>query len=262
MAFSKGMNRSGRLRVEVVVPVYNEERDLPRSLSRLQAFLQENCDYDWQITIADNASTDGTPEVGQELATRHERVRYVRLPLKGRGRALRHVWLASEADIVSYMDVDLATDLSCFLPLLERLVRGEAEIAIGSRYQRGARVTRGWKRELFSRGYMLLLKMFFGCSFSDAQCGFKAATRRAVQTLVPLVENQGWFFDAELLLLAEHYGFTIAEVPVIWTDDPDSRVKMVPTISEHFIGLLRMRLAFSTGFAAVPAANPVSEVYA
>jgi len=263
MSGEKGMQPNTRLRLEVVIPVYNEEKDLPGSMARLHAFLHQNCDqYDWSITIADNASTDGTPRVSQELMTRYPRVHYLRLPLKGRGRALRHAWLTSSADIVSYMDVDLSTDLSCFPPMIECLARGEAEIAIGSRYHKGARVKRGWKREIFSRGYMLLIKMFFGCNFSDAQCGFKAATRRAVQALVPLVENQGWFFDAELLLLAEHFGFPLAEVPVIWNDDPDSRVKLLQTISEHFIGLLRMRLAFSTGFAVAPAIAPVSEVYA
>lgn len=253
---------SDKLRLEVVIPVYNEEKDLPRSIATLHDFLQQNCGYDWRIVIADNASVDHTPQVSRELAAKYERVRYLRLPHKGRGRALRHAWLTSEADIVSYMDVDLSTDLRCFLPIIDKLARGEAEIAAGSRYQKGAQVQRGMKREIFSRGYMALIKMFFGCGFSDAQCGFKAATRRAVQTLVPLVENQGWFFDAELLLLAEHYGFPIFDMPVIWTDDPDSRVKLAQTVSEHFIGLMRMRLAFSTGFAAAPANANVTEAYA
>lgn len=253
---------SRKLQLEVVIPVYNEEKDLPRSIATLHDFLERNCGHDWRIVIADNASIDGTPRVSRDLSAQHERVRYLRLPHKGRGRALRHAWLTSAADIVSYMDVDLSTDLSCFPPMIDKLARGEAEIAIGSRYQKGAQVERGLKREIFSRGYMALIKTFFGCGFSDAQCGFKAATRRAAQTLVPLVENQGWFFDAELLLLAEHYGFTIFEMPVIWTDDPDSRVKLAQTVSEHFIGLLRMRLAFSTGFAAAPAHANVTEAYA
>ena len=242
-----------RPRVDVVLPVYNEEKDLPVSVATLHEFLARRCPYDWQIVIADNASTDGTPAVARSLAAKHARVRYLHLPLKGRGRALRQAWLTSQADVVSYMDIDLATDLNCFMPMIEKLAVGEADIAIGSRYKKGAQVTRGWKRELFSRGYMALIKLFFGCGFSDAQCGFKAITRRAVQTLVPLIENQGWFFDAELLLLAEHYGFRIFDLPVQWTDDPDSRVKILQTVSEHFIGLVRMRLAFSTGFAAAPA---------
>ena len=254
--------KSNRLRLEVVIPVYNEEKDLPRSIATLHDFLQENCGYDWCIVIADNASIDNTPQVSRELAAKHERVRYLRLPHKGRGRALRHAWLTSEADIVSYMDVDLSTDLSCFMPMIDKLAQGEAEIAIGSRYQKSAQVQRGFKREFFSRAYIAMIKMFFGCGFSDAQCGFKAATRDAVQTLVPLIENQGWFFDAELLLLAEHYGFPIFEMPVIWNDDPDSRVKLAQTVSEHFIGLMRMRLAFSTGFAAAPAKTNVAEAYA
>ncbi len=250
------------LRVDVVIPVYNEEKDLPHSIAILHQFLQQHRGYDWRIVIADNASQDKTPQVARELAAAYTNVQYMRLPHKGRGRALRQAWLASNADIVSYMDVDLSTDLSGLPPMIAALACGEAEIAIGSRYQQGAQVQRGLKREIFSRGYMALIKLFFGCNFSDAQCGFKAATRRAVQALVPLIENQGWFFDAELLLLAEHYGFEIFEMPVRWTDDPDSRVKILQTVSEHFIGLVRLRLAFSTGFAVAPAAAPVTEAYA
>ncbi len=242
--------------VEVVIPVYNEEKALPGSIATLHRFLDERCPFPWRIVIADNASTDATPEVAQTLGDRLPRVHYKRIPYKGRGRALRTAWLETEAAFLAYMDVDLSTDLRSFLPMIEKLAAGDADIVCGSRYMKGAQVTRGFRREVLSRGYIALLKLFFRCGFTDSQCGFKAITREAARALVPLVENQGWFFDTELLLLAERYGFRVAEVPVVWVDDPDSRVRILQTVSEHFIGLLRMRLAFSTGFAARPEVSP------
>ncbi len=252
MDFGSVSTKSSNLRIDVVLPVYNEERDLAGSVSTLKTFLRENCPYNWRVIIADNASTDSTGDVGQALASESSLVHYLRLPLKGRGRALREAWLTSDADILSYMDVDLSTDLSCFMPMINSLIENKADVAFGSRYKKGAQVERGLKREILSRGYISLIKLFFRSGFSDSQCGFKAITRRAARTLIPLVENQGWFFDAELLLLAESYNFRLFEVPVLWIDDEDSRVDIRQTVSEHFIGLLRMRLAFSTGFAVAP----------
>ena len=241
------------VRIDVVIPVYNEEKILAGSVARLRGHLRQNCPYRWRIVIADNASVDRTEKVARRLVSKYPEVAYLRLPLKGRGRALREAWLRSNADVVSYMDVDLSTDLSGFMPMIEPLVRGEADVALGSRFSKGAKVERGLKREILSRGYIALIKLFFRCGFSDSQCGFKAATREAVQALVPLIENQGWFFDAELLLLAEHYGYRLHEVPVVWIDDPDSRVNIVQTVAEHFINLLRLRVAISAGFVAKPA---------
>jgi len=230
------------VRVDVVIPVYNEEHVLADSIGTLHAFLEANVPYDWQIVIADNASIDGTQAVGEALAQRFERVRYLRIPKKGRGRALRLAWTQSDADIVSYMDVDLSTNLDAFRPLIEAIADGRADVAIGSRLHRGAAVTRQWKREIISRGYNVLVKLMFPRrTFSDAQCGFKAASRRAVKRLVPLVQNDHWFFDSELLLRAEECGFRIAEVPVQWIEDLDTRVKIVNTALEDVRGLLRVR---------------------
>ncbi|MFQ5627594.1 MAG: dolichyl-phosphate beta-glucosyltransferase [bacterium] len=248
--------------IDVVIPVYNEEKILQKSVLTLSAFLKAKCPYKWRIIIADNASKDTTPVVATNLAAEMPNISYLRIPYKGRGRALREAWMKSDADIVTYMDVDLSTDLNCFMPLIEPLARGEADVALGSRLKKGAQVQRGLKREILSRGYIGIMRLMMRCSFTDAQCGFKAATRHAVQTLVPLIENQGWFFDAELLLLAEHYGFRLNEVAVKWDDDPDSRVKILQTVSEHFIGLVRMRLAFSTGFAPLPCKKPAEQTQA
>lgn len=232
------------LRIDVVIPVYNEERALPGSIAELHAFLEAHIPARWRIVIADNASVDATPEVGRALAAQYDRVEYLRLEQKGRGRALRRAWSTSDADIVSYMDVDLSTNLDAFVPLVTAIAEGGYDVAIGSRLTRGARVTRQWKRELISRGYNLLIRLFFPRrTFADAQCGFKAVSRRAVDELLPLVENNHWFFDSELLLRALQRGYRVAEVPVAWIEDLDTRVKIAKTALEDVRGLIRVRLS-------------------
>ena len=227
--------------VEVVIPVYNEERALPGSIATLVRYLATYCPYRWSITIADNASTDRTLAVARRLAAEDPQVRVLHLDQKGRGRALKAAWLASAADIVAYMDVDLSTNLESFLPLVAPLATGHSDLAIGSRLLRGAVVTRQWKREVISRAYNLLIKLLFRNRFSDAQCGFKALTRSAARELVPLVADDAWFFDTELLLLAEERGLRIYEVPVEWIEDLDSRVDILQTALEDIRGLLRVR---------------------
>ena len=233
--------KASDIAVDVVIPVYNEERDLESSVNALRAFLSESFPHRWLVVIADNASTDGTLEIAQSLASLYDDVSYLHLDQKGRGRALRRAWLDSDADIVSYMDVDLSTDLGAFPPLIDALTKDGYEVAIGSRLKPGASVERQLKREIISRAYNLLIKLMFRNRFSDAQCGFKALTRKAVRELVPLVEDQGWFFDSELLLRAEQKGYVIYEVPVAWVDDPDSRVNIVQTAWGDLKGLFRVR---------------------
>jgi glycosyltransferase involved in cell wall biosynthesis len=229
--------------VDVVIPVYNEEHVLAESVATLTGFLTEHLDRAWQVVIADNASVDGTLAVAERLAAADPRVRVVHLDQKGRGRALRKAWLESRADVVSYMDVDLSTNLAAFPPLVDAILEHGYDIAIGSRLKAGARVTRQWKREIISRIYNLIVKaMFPRRTFSDAQCGFKAVSRPAAQAVVPLVEDQAWFFDSELLLRAEELGFRVAEVPVEWIEDLDSRVHIASTAFEDLKGLARVRL--------------------
>jgi len=226
--------------IDIVIPVYNEERALPRSVVILAEFLRDNLRSPWQIIIADNASTDGTRSVSEMLCEKYAGINYLHIPQKGRGRALKAAWLDSKADIVSYMDVDLATDLAHFPELIKSLEEGY-HVAIGSRLSKGSRVTRGFKREFVSRGYNLLIRSMFFTGFQDAQCGFKAMTRRAAEEIVTKIENNNWFFDTELLILAEKNGYRIKEVPVKWTDDPDSRVRIARTAYEDLKGLLRLR---------------------
>ena len=214
-----------------------------QSIPVLHAHLAENFGgYEWRIVIADNGSEDATPEVSARLSSEYPGVTPFRLEQRGRGLALRTAWLASEADIVAYMDVDLSTDLAALQPLVAAVAEQGYDIAIGSRLIKGARVERRpLKREITSRGYSFLFRTMFFTGFRDAQCGFKAVSRRAVDALVPLIENNRWFFDTELLLLAEANGFRIREIPVHWTDDPDTRVKILGTAIEDVKGLLRLR---------------------
>ncbi|ROO84023.1 GtrA-like protein [Actinocorallia herbida] len=244
--------------VEVVIPVYNEEHVLEASVRRLHAYLSEGFPYGFRITVADNASTDRTSEVAARIAADLPRVRAVRLDRKGRGLALRHVWSASDADVVAYMDVDLSTDLDGFLPLVAPLLTGHSDLAIGSRLGRGSNVVRGMKRELISRCYNLLLRTTLAARFSDAQCGFKAARTQVVQALLPQVEDDAWFFDTELLLLAQRTGLRIHEVPVDWVDDPDSRVDVTKTALDDLKGMARVARRIARGRFGAKAPTPLS----
>ena len=227
--------------LDVVVPVYNEERDLGPSIRTLHAFLAAQLPFPTVITIADNASRDGTLALAERLAAELPDVRVVHLDAKGRGRALRAAWLASDAAVVAYMDVDLSTDLKALLPLVAPIISGHSDLAIGSRLARGARTKRGPKREFISRAYMLILRLALGAAFSDAQCGFKAVRASVARELVPRIEDQTWFFDTELLILAQRAGLRVHEVPVDWTDDPDSRVAIVRTAIDDLRGVIRLR---------------------
>ncbi len=233
--------------VEIVVPVHDEERGLEDSIRALHTYLRHHFTVTWAITIADNASTDRTRAIAQRLAATLDGVRSVHLDEKGRGRALRTAWSASTATVVAYMDVDLSTDLDALLPLVAPLLSGHSDVAIGTRLASNARVVRGPKRELISRGYNLILRTTLRAGFSDAQCGFKAVRADVARGLLPLVEDQGWFFDTELLVLAEHNGLRIHEVPVDWVDDPVSRVDIVRTATDDLRGVWRMIRRFARG---------------
>ncbi|MEH3129749.1 MAG: bifunctional glycosyltransferase family 2/GtrA family protein [Mycolicibacterium neoaurum] len=233
--------------VDVVVPVYNEQAALQSSVRRLHQHLQDSFTFPVRITIADNASTDDTPSIAAALAAELSGVRVVRLDEKGRGRALHHVWSLSDAPVLAYMDVDLSTDLAAFAPLIASLISGHSDLAIGTRLNRSSRVVRGAKREFISRCYNLILKSTLRAHFSDAQCGFKAIRADVARQLLPHVRDTGWFFDTELLVLAERSGLRIHEVPVDWVDDPDSRVDIVATAKADLLGIGRLLRGFAGG---------------
>src|SRR3954454_6094207 len=236
-----------RLDVEIVVPVYNEEHALEMSIRSLHEFLSNDFPLSWQVVIADNASSDRTLQVARRLSAELEGVEVLYLRRKGRGRALRAAWLASPARVVCYMDVDLSTDLRALLPLVAPLISGHSDVAIGTRLSHSARVRRGPKRELISRSYNLILRTTLRARFSDAQCGFKAMRVECAKALLPYVRDTSWFFDTELLVLAERSGLRIAEVPVDWIDDPDSRVDIVSTAMADLRGVARVGRSLITG---------------
>ncbi len=227
--------------LDIVIPVYNEANDLRKSITTLVRYLGDHLkDFVWMVTIADNASTDATLTIAKEVSRKIKNVHVVHLDQKGRGRAVKYVWQKSQADIVSYMDVDLSTDLKHFPPLVRSLLRGY-DIAIGSRNVRGARVYgRNLMRTATSKGYIMLIKFLFWVHFTDAQCGFKAVTRQVAHKLIPKVVDNEWFFDTELLILAEKLGYRIYDEPVTWIDNPGSTVRVLSTVKGDLMGLKRL----------------------
>jgi glycosyltransferase involved in cell wall biosynthesis len=236
------MNSSpGGMLVDILLPVYNEEHVLEKSVATLRAFLQKNlAGFQWVISIGDNASTDSTLEKAKQLAARFQDVRALHLDRKGRGRMVKYAWSNSEAQILCYMDIDLSTDLQALPPLVQAIADGN-DVSIGSRQYKGSLVERSLKREVISQGYICILKMLLGFPFTDAQCGFKAMSKKAVNELFPLIVDDEWFFDTELLFLAHKRGYKVKELPVRWIEDTDSRVKILRTMWLDIKGVFRMR---------------------
>jgi len=246
----------GGLALEIVVPVYNEEAVLEGSIRRLAEYLTNEMPSTWKITIADNASTDRTPVIAARLSEQTPNVEYRRLEVKGRGYALRDAWGASDAQVLAYLDVDLSTDLAALPPLVAPLLSGHSDISIGTRLGQSSRVIRGPKREFISRSYNFLLRRTMQVRFSDAQCGFKAIRADVAKRLLPHIEDNCWFFDTELLIIAERSGLRIHEIPVDWVDDPDSRVDIKQTALDDLRGLVRVAGSLFKG------AVPVQAIYA
>jgi putative flippase GtrA len=248
------------LDVDIVVPVHNESQQLAASITSLRTYLDASFPFVTSITIADNASTDGTSEIADDLAATHSGVRVLHLEQKGRGRALRAAWSESTASVVSYMDVDLSTGLDALLPLVAPLLSGHSDVAIGTRLAPGAHVVRGARRELISRSYNLLLRTALRSACTDAQCGFKAMRRDAALELLPRVEDNEWFFDTELLVTAQRIGLRIHEVPVDWVDDTDSRVEVLTTALTDLHGVCRLLGPTAKRRAAQKASRPPATV--
>jgi putative flippase GtrA len=238
--------------LDVTIPVFNEERDLEECLRRLHGHLRETFPHGFRITVADNASTDGTLKIAERVARELPELAVVHLEEKGRGNALRKVWLASPSPVLAYMDVDLSTDLAALAPLLAPLISGHSDLAIGTRLTRNSRVVRGPKREFISRSYNLMLHSFMGARFSDAQCGFKAIRADVAQQILPHIMDNSWFFDTELLVVAERCGLRVHEVPVDWIDDPNSSVDVVRTALADIRGMVRLTRDLVSGRIPVP----------
>jgi glycosyltransferase involved in cell wall biosynthesis len=239
-----------QIQVDVVIPVLNEAHVLEKSVYTVREFLTNHLDYQWKVVVVDNGSTDGTYDVAQRLAARFDDVEFVCLKEKGRGRALREAWENSTSEVVLYTDVDLPTELTALSKLVNALVREGYDISIGSRLAKGSQTKRCFKREITSQLYNLFIKCVLFTKFSDAQCGFKALTREVVDKVVPQIKDQAWFFDTELLVLAEKQGYKIKDIPVTWIEDDDTRVKLIPTALQDILGVLRLRWLLFTNHSS------------
>ncbi|MFH0861296.1 MAG: glycosyltransferase [Candidatus Altiarchaeota archaeon] len=233
----------GKLKVCMVLPVYNEVEILENSVRTVHDFLMNQSAWDWTIILADNASTDRTLELAINLSNTLKGIKLLHLDQKGRGGALRASWGECDADVFCYSDIDLSVDIKYLPKLVENIVSG-SDIVVGSRHKRGASVSRSFRREFFSRGYNLLLKVFFGVGFSDAQCGFKAINRRVLKDIVPAVKDNAFFFDSELLILAERKGYKITELPVKWVEGEHTKVSVIQLIRDYVKNILRLYSEF------------------
>jgi glycosyltransferase involved in cell wall biosynthesis len=232
--------------VDIVIPVLNEEKSLPICLEKILIYINDNNQYDWYIIIADNGSNDSTNIIASSYAEKYKNISLVTLSKRGRGRALKKAWLSSGSDVSMYMDVDLSTDLNFTTLLVDEIIKNNSDIAIGSRLHRESKVySRTLMREFTSRAYNLLIHMIFPFpGFKDAQCGFKAISKNIRKDILHKIKDNEWFFDTELLLLSKKYGYKISEIPVVWEDDPDTRVKVLSTALKDIKGLLRVRFNF------------------
>ena len=230
--------------IEITLPVLNEERTLETQVRKLYNYLLKEFppDPDWKIVIADNGSTDNTRDLGEKLAAEYEQVKYIRVEEKGVGPALQSSWGQSTADIVGYMDLDLATNLKHFPEALRALASGH-DLVYASRLVKGA-VIRERKpiREFSSRVFNLIARNYLGVHFSDGMCGFKFMKREVFKKLYEGgARSKTWFFSAELLAVAEWQGYKIYELPVEWTDSPESHVKILPLAVQYLKAMKKLR---------------------
>lgn len=228
-------------KISIVLPVFNEEKVIEQNVDEIRNFLIQNLEHDFEIIIVDNGSKDSTLDKIKKICNRYSYVNYIHIDERGRGRALRKAWSENSSDIVSYMDIDLSTSLNAF-PRLIKAIEDCYDIAIGSRFVKGSNIKRSFMRGFLSRGYNLLLKLFFNTSFSDAQCGFKAIRKSVLEEILDDVKDQKWFFDTELLIKAERKGFRIKEVPVNWTESRNSKVNILKTIVDYIKSIIRLRI--------------------
>lgn len=235
---------SARRTVDIMIPVLNEAHVLEKSVATVREFCGANLPYAWRVVVVDNGSTDGTQAVAQRLKEQFpDDVDFYTLQDRGRGRALRYAWTRSTADVCAYMDVDLSTELAALRRIIDPILEEGYDVATGSRLHKGrSQVTRSKKRYLLSKTYNIMVRWTLNTRIRDHQCGFKAASRRAIERVVPQIQDQTWFFDTELLVLAEKQGYRVAEVPVRWIEDQDSRVKIVKTAWDDIKGILRLRV--------------------
>lgn len=226
--------------IEIILPVYNEEKILKKNVLKVKQFFDKYC-KNFLIVIVDNGSTDHTYEIAESLQNEYSNIAAFRLKEKGRGRALRFRILNSPFPFIGYMDIDLSSNLSCLLRMYEELSRGY-DIVIGSRLLPGAEVQRSLIRRFLSTGYSFLVQCILNLPYKDYQCGFKLFRRERILDLLTLIKNNNWFFDTELIYYAHNNKLRIKEIPVLWKERKRGKVRLIPTIVEDVLGIVRLKL--------------------
>ncbi len=228
--------------VEIIIPVLNEEEILEENVTMLHRFLSKKCVIPWQITIFSNGSTDKTVEIGTRLSKRFSRVNFRHIPEKGKAKTYKLAWPSSKASIVGFMDADMSTELDAFPKCMDAIMNNKADIVIGDRLSSDAMIERSLKREILSRGYNTLLRsLFLRTHIVDAHCGFKFLKKSVACALLPHIKDECWFFDTELLMLAEQTGHRIEQVPVLWIERKASKVKIMRVMTDYVFNLVKLR---------------------
>jgi glycosyltransferase involved in cell wall biosynthesis len=229
---------------EITIPVLNEEETLEENVLKSLHFVKSEITENFRIIIADNGSTDNTQQIGEQLARNNPEILFVKVPRRGVGLALRTSWMASEATVVGYMDLDLATDLSHLKEVYQLLfLEKSCDIVNGSRLLSKSKVkNRSLLREITSRGFNLIVKNYLGVGITDGMCGFKYFNREVAQNLIETgIDLDGWFFSTEILVKGDWSGKKITEIPVKWTDDPNSKVNVKNLSKQYFKEILRLK---------------------
>ena len=234
------------MKLNITLPCYNEEKILNNNVIELFDFLNKNIvEDDWQIIIADNNSTDNTAKISKELIKKSEQIKYLFIQQQGKGIAIKSSWQKFEADIYVFMDVDLSTDLSSLPGLINSIKKENYDVAVGSRFHKQSVVKKPMVRKIISQILRIIKKIIVNSNISDLPCGFKAVNKKTVEKILPKIKNNEWFFDLELVILSEKFGYKIKEAPVQWEEKRKkknkSRVNIVPLGFKYIKNLLELR---------------------
>lgn len=233
-------------KVLITIPVFNEEKVLKSSIVKTIQYCRKKLQDDWEILIADNASTDKTAYIGKKLAENYKRVSYFSINERGRGKVLHRAWDRFLADCYVYMDVDLSTSLKHLSKLVNKVLKEDFDIAVGTRNHKDSKVKRSFVRTVVSKVYIFLVKIIFNTNLSDTQCGFKAFNKAVVKDLWRRLEprnwqGSAWFFDTEILILSEKRGYLVFELPVKWIENKGTKVRLLRDFLEFAQGLIRLK---------------------
>jgi dolichyl-phosphate beta-glucosyltransferase len=246
----------------IVIPAYNEGRRLTPTLQKVLDYVHTQ-GWDAEIIVVNDGSTDNTAEIVRTFAARNPDVRLLENPgNRGKGYSVRHGMLKTRGEVIVFSDADLSSPIEEMPKLLQAISDG-ADIAIGSRWLRAELQTtrQSLHRQLFGRIFNGLNRVILGLHFKDTQCGFKAFTRRAAQTILPLQQIERWGFDPEILFLARKFGFRVKEVPVRWGHVGGTRINPLVDGTRMFQEMLRIRWnsisGKYSGSSGVPAASAV-----